>query len=125
MRLTLRVLGACALALILLGLALYLSASPLSASAASGRLVFASGVVNLGSKLTLIAALIAAFVGWQREQWRWFAALLIAAALTLFDGLLSGLTNSGVVLYFLFPAVAAALVVAYSLRMRDLAPVRS
>lgn len=122
MRLALRILGVGVLALILLGLALYLSASSLSGSAATARIGFASGLVDLGGKLTLIAALIAAYVGWHREQWRWLVALLIAAALTLFAGPLSILFNAGVILFFLFPAAAALLVLAYSLRMRDLTP---
>lgn len=125
MRLAIRILGVGAVALTLVGLALYLSASPLSGSAASARIEVASGVVDLGGKLAIIATLVAAYVGWQREQWRWLAALLIAAALTLFAGPLSALANAGVILYFLIPALAAALVVAYSLRIRDLAPVRS
>lgn len=125
MRLAIRILGVGAFALTLVGLALYLSASSLSASAASARIELASGVVDLGGKLAIIATLVAAYAGWQREQWRWLAALLIAAALTLFAGPLSALANAGVILYFLFPVLAATLVVAYSLRIRDLAPVRS
>ncbi len=125
MRLAIRILGAGAFALTLVGLAFYLSASPLSAAAASARIGLASGVVDLGGKLAIIATLVAAYVGWQREQWRWLAALLVAAALTLFAGPLSALFNAGVILYFLFPAVASALVVVYSMRMRDLAPARS
>lgn len=125
MRLAIRILGVGAFALTLVGLAFYLSAASLSASAASARIELASGVVDLGGKLAIIAALIAAYVGWQREQWRWLAALLIAAALTLFAGPLSALFNASIIPYFLFPALAAALVVTYSLRIRDLAPVRS
>ncbi|MDE3228814.1 MAG: hypothetical protein KGO05_02945 [Chloroflexota bacterium] len=119
MRLTIRILGAAALVLVLVGLGMYLSAASLSGAASLARQDSASSVTDLAGKVALIIALIAAFVAWQREQGRWFGALLVAAALTLFAGLLGALTNTGVVLYFLLPMVAALLTLAYTMRMRD------
>ncbi|HEX8733601.1 MAG TPA: hypothetical protein VF725_16235 [Ktedonobacterales bacterium] len=118
MRLTIRMLGAAALILVLVGLGMYLSAASLSGTAALARQDSAGSVTDLAGKVTLIVALIAAFVAWQREQGRWFGALLVAAALALFAGLLGTLTNT-VVFYFLLPIVAALVTLAYTMRMRD------
>ena len=125
MRLAIQLLGAAALALTLVGLGIYLSAATLAGAAALARQDGASAVIDVASKVTLIAILVAAFIAWQREQGRWFAALLIIAALTLFAGLLGALTHTGVVLFFLLPIVAALVTLAYTLRMRDVPHARA
>lgn len=125
MRLAIRLLGAAALALTLVGLGIYLSAASLAGAEALARQDGASAVIDVASKVTLIAILVAAFIAWQREQGRWFAALLIGAALTLFTGLLGALTHTGVVLFFLLPIVAALTTLAYTLRMRDVPHARA
>ncbi len=124
MKLAIWGLCAAALALTLAGLALHLSAASLSPAQSLARDSLASGLVNVGSKLAILVALLAAFLGVQRSQWRWVAALGAATIVTLFAGALGALTHTGVVLDFLGPIVAALLAVAYSLRTRDLTPVR-
>ena len=125
MRLTIRILGAVALVLVLVGLGMYLSAASLSGAMSLARQDSASSITDLAGKVALIVALIAAFVAWQREQGRWFGALLVVAALTLFAGLLGSLTHTGVVLYFVLPIAAALVTLAYTLRMRDVPHARA
>lgn len=124
MKLTILGLCAVALALTLAGLALHLSAASLSAADALTREELANGLVNIGSKLAILVALLAAFLGGQRAQWRWVAALVVATAVTLFAGALGALTHTGILLDFLGPIAAALVAAAYSFRTPNLTPVR-
>lgn len=118
MKLAMRGLCALALALVLAGLALHLSAAGLSAAQAATRDTLAGGAINLGGKLAIIAALTMVFIGSQRFQWGWVAVLALTAALTLFSGPLSALTNTGAVFYIVSPVVAALATIAYTFRMQ-------
>ena len=86
MKLLLR--GACALALILVlvGLALLLSAGDSNSATALTRIELAAGVVNIGAKLAIIVAALAAFFAGQQSEWGWVAALVILGLVTLFSG---------------------------------------
>lgn len=124
MKLAIRGLCVAAIALTLVGLALYLSAASLSGASALAREDLASGLVNGGSKLAVLVALIAAFLAGQRAQWSWVTALGAATVVTLFAGTLGALTHTGALLDFLGPIVAALLAAAYSVRTPNLTPVR-
>ncbi len=124
MKLAIWGLCAAALALTLAGLALHLSAASLSPAQSLARETLASGLVNGGSKLAVLVALLAAFLAGQRAQWRWVAALGVVTVVTLFAGALGALTHTGVVLDFLGPIVAALLAATYSVRTPNLTPVR-
>lgn len=125
MKLAIRLLGVASLALMLVGLGLYLSAASLGGAAALARQDGAGALIDVASKVTLITILVAVFIAWQREQGRWFVALLIIAVLTLFAGLLGTLTNTGVVLYFVLPIVAALVTLAYTMRMGNIPHARA
>lgn len=124
MKLATRSIGVVALICVLVGLALHFSAASLNATQAASRDALASGFINLGGKLSIVAALILAYLGVQRAQWRWVGALVVGAALTLFSGPLSGLTNTGAAPYIVFPVLAAILAIIYTFRMGDRAAAR-
>lgn len=124
MKLAIRLICGAALALVVVGLALHLSAASLNATQSLAREDLASGLLNIGSKLAVIVALITAFLGVQRAQWRWVAALGIATVATLFSGAVGALTHTGAFFDFLDPIVAALLALAYTARSGDLAPKR-
>lgn len=124
MKLAIRGLCLAALALTLVGLALYLSAASLSGESGLAREALASGLVNGGGKLAVLVALIAAFLAGQRGQWSWVVALGVVVVVTLFAGGLGALTHTGVILDFLGPIVAALVAGAYSVRTPNLTPVR-
>ncbi|HEU5343090.1 MAG TPA: hypothetical protein VFU60_01980 [Ktedonobacterales bacterium] len=126
MKLLLR--GACALALILVlvGLALLLSAGDSNSATALTRIELAAGVVNIGAKLAIIVAALAAFFAGQQSEWGWVAALVILGLVTLFSGPLSALTNAGNILFFAAPLAVALLALIYSFRIHgNLAPVNA
>ena len=126
MKLLLR--GACALALILVlvGLALLLSAGDSNSATALTRIELAAGVVNIGAKLAIIVAALAAFFAGQQSEWGWVAALVILGLVTLFSGPLSALTNAGTILFFAAPLAVALLALIYSFRIHgNLAPVNA
>jgi hypothetical protein len=126
MKLLLR--GACALALILVlvGLALLLSAGDSASSSALTRIELAASVVNIGAKLAIIVAALAAFFAGQQSEWGWVAALVILGLVTLFSGPLSALTSTGDFFSFAAPLAAALLALVYSFRIRgNLAPVNA
>ena len=126
MKLLLR--GACALALILVlvGLALLLSAGDSNSATALTRIELAAGVVNIGAKLAIIVAALATFFAGQQSEWGWVAALVILGLVTLFSGPLSALTNAGNILFFAAPLAVALLALIYSFRIHgNLAPVNA
>ena len=124
MKLALRLICAATLALTLVGLVTYLSAAGLSGASALAREELSAGLVNLGGKLAILVGLIAAFLGVQRAQWGWVAALGVAVALTLFCGPLAILTNTGIALFVIGPVAVALLTIAYTVRTPSLTPVR-
>lgn len=124
MKLALRLICVAALALTLVGLAAHLSAASLTGASALTREELASGLVNVGGKLAIIVGLIVAFLGAQRAQWGWVAALGITVAVTLFCGPLAILTHTGIVLFIVSPVVVALLAIVYTVRTPALTPVR-
>ena len=124
MKLVLSGIAVVALALTLAALVALLSASGLSGAAALGREDLSASLVNVGSKLAIALALVCAFFGLQRGQWRWVSALGVAAAITLFGSPLSVLTSTGPLIFFLAPLVTATLSLVYALRTPNLTPAR-
>lgn len=126
MKVVLRVICVVALALVLVGLSLHLSAGNLSASSEVSRDALGAGLVNLGGKLSIIVAIIAALYAVQRNDWRWVIALAIFALCTLLSGPLSALTNTGVLVFVLAPAAVALIALIYTFRLRgDLSPTQA
>ncbi|HEX5570733.1 MAG TPA: hypothetical protein VFX31_05055, partial [Ktedonobacterales bacterium] len=117
---------ALALILVLVGLALLLSAGDSNSATALTRIELAAGVVNIGAKLAIIVAALAAFFAGQQSEWGWVAALVILGLVTLFSGPLSALTNAGNILFFAAPLAVALLALIYSFRIHgNLAPVNA
>jgi hypothetical protein len=116
----------CALtfALVVVGLGLHLSAGSLTGASVTARDVLASAVVGIAAKLAIAVALVAILLAGQRSHWRWIAGLFVVAALTVFIGPLSALTQSGATLYFVLPIAGALLAWAYTNRIGDLGPAR-
>ena len=126
MRLMLR--GACVVTfiLVLVGLALLISAGDSSSASALSRGELAAGLTNIGAKLAIIIAALAAFFAGQQGDWGWVAALLTLGLVTLLSGSLTALLNSGVILFFAAPLLVAVVALIYSFRVRgSLAPVNA
>jgi hypothetical protein len=126
MKLLLR--GACVVTLILVvvGLALLISAGDGATASAVSRGEQGAGLVTIGDKLAIIIAALATFFAGQRNDWRWVAALAILALITLFSGPLSALTNTGILLFVAAPLLVAVVALVYSFRMRgSFAPVNA
>lgn len=126
MKLMLR--GACVVTfiLVLVGLALLISMGDSSSASALTRGELAAGLVDIGAKLAIIVAALAAFFAGQRSDWGWVAALLILGLVTLLSGSLTVLLNSGVILFFAAPLLVAVVALVYSFRMRgSFAPVNA
>lgn len=126
MKLLLR--GACALTLVLVlvALALLLTAGDSNTSSTLTRIELAAGLVNIGAKLAVIVAALAAFFAGQQSDWAWLAALLILGLATLLSGSLSALTNTGDFVFFAAPLSVALVALVYSFRIRgNLAPTRA
>lgn len=120
--------GACVVTLVLVvvGLALHLSAGNLSTASEQSHDALASGLIDLGDKLAIIIAIIMGLYAGQRSDWRWVAALGVFALITLLSGPLGALTNTGIALFIIAPVVVALLALAYSFRMQgSLAPTRA
>lgn len=122
MKLAIRGICMLALALTVVGLVILLLAP--SGAAGAAWLALAGGLINLGGKFALVAALVAALVCVRLTQWGWLAGLLVVAALTLFSGPLSALLGGSAAPYITAPLVAAALTLAYTTRMGDLASMK-
>jgi hypothetical protein len=126
MRVVLRVGCVLTALLVLVGLALHLSAGNISTASELAHDQLASSLVDLGAKLAIIITLITGLYGGQRGDWRWVIALVIFALVTLLSGPLSALTNSGVALYIIGPLAVALIALVYTYRMRgSLAPVHA
>lgn len=126
MKLMLR--GACVVTfiLVLVGLALLISMGDSSSASALTRGELAAGLVDIGAKLAIIVAALAAFFAGQQSEWGWVAALVILGLVTLFSGPLSALTNAGNILFFAAPLAVALLALIYSFRIHgNLAPVNA
>jgi hypothetical protein len=124
MKLAIRLICGASLAFVVVGLALHLSAADLGAAQSLARDDLASGMLNIGSKLAVLVALIAAFLGMQRAQWGWVAALGVATLATLFSGAVGALTHTGAFFDFFDPLVAALLTLTYTTRTHNLTSVR-
>jgi hypothetical protein len=126
MKLVVRMICVTTLALVLVGLALHLSAGNLTTVSEQTHDEMAGGLVNLGDKLAIIIALIVGLFAGQRSDWRWVVALAVFAFITLLSGPLSALTNTGPALYILSPIAVAVIALVYTFRMRgSLAPVHA
>lgn len=126
MRIVLRAACVLTLILVVVGLALLINAGDSSSVSAVSRGDLGAGLVNIGDKLAIIIAALAAFFAWQRSDWRWVAALVILALITLLSGPLSALTNTGLFLFFAAPLLVAVVALIYSFRMRgSFAPVNA
>lgn len=126
MRIVLRAACVLTLILVVVGLALLISAGDSSSVSAVSRGDLGAGLVNIGDKLAIIITALAAFFAWQRSEWRWVAALVILALITLLSGPLSALTNTGLFLFFAAPLLVAVVALIYSFRMRgSFAPVNA
>lgn len=126
MRLVLRTACVVTFILVVVGLALLINAGDSSSASAVARGDLGAGLVSIGDKLAIITAVLAAFFAGQRSEWRWVAALVILALITLLSGPLSALTNTGLFLFFAAPLLVAVVALIYSFRMRgSFAPVNA
>ncbi len=126
MKLLMQGLCVVALMIVVVGLALHLSAGNLNTSSELAHDDLATGLVSIGDKLAIIIALIIGLYAGQRGDWRWVAALGVFALVTLLAGPLGALTNTGIALFFIAPIIAALIALAYTFRMRgSLAPDRA
>jgi hypothetical protein len=126
MKLLMQGLCVVALMIVVVGLALHLSAGNLSTSSALAHDELATGLVSIGDKVAIIIALIIGLYAGQRADWRWVGALGVFALVTLLAGPLGALTNTGDALFFIAPIIVALIALAYTFRMHgSLAPDRA
>ena len=126
MKLLMQGLCVVALLIVVVGLALHLSAGNLSTPDELAHDALAAGLVSIGDKLAIVIAIIIGLYAGQRSDWRWVSALGVFALITLLAGPLGALTNTGIALFIIAPIVVALIALAYTFRMHgSLAPDRA